>query len=115
MSNISAYFPCLDVAYKVLFVFYWMDKAIKSIEKHSKEIGQYIGNDSQSVEEYFYQTLAGNMKLGEIQYDDIGRNVKINSRSPEFDVVLYNGYTIAIVEVKKKPTQKKCLNYPLSK
>ena len=77
-------------------------KAIASIEKLSVEIRGYIGNDSQSVEEYFYQTLAKKMRLGDTQYDEIGRNVRLNANSPEFDIVLYNGDTIGLVEVKKK-------------
>ena len=72
------------------------------VEKLSNEIRSYIGNDSQSVEEYFYQTLAKNRRLGDTQYDEIGRNIRLNANSPEFDIVLYNCGTIGLVEVKKK-------------
>ena len=77
-------------------------KTDAAIEKLSNLIRNYIGNDSQSDEEYFYQTLAKNRRLGAIQYDEIGRNIRLNANSPEFDIVLYNGNTIGLVEVKKK-------------
>ena len=77
-------------------------KTEAAVEKLSNEIRNHIGNDSQSDEEYFYQTLAKNMRLGNIQYDEIGRNIRLNANSPEFDIVLYNGNTIGLIEVKKK-------------
>ena len=77
-------------------------KTQAELNKLSRDIRNYIGNDAETVEEYFYQTLKHHKRLGKVQYRDIGRNIQMNDQAPEFDVVLYNGDSIGLVEVKKK-------------
>ncbi len=44
------------------------------------------------------------MKLGEIKYDSIAANVTSSKKNitDEFDIVLYNGNSIALIETKHK-------------
>ena len=90
-------------------------KTQEELSKLSKEIRNYIGNDAQSVEEYFYQTLKQTMELGGIQYDHIARNLQLHDNAPEFDTVLFNGGTICLIEVKKKAHPEQLLKMAKNK
>ena len=77
-------------------------KMSAEVDKLSREIRNYIGNDAETVEDYFYRTLRKSYRLGGVKYNDIGRHVQLHDQAPEFDVVLYNATHVAVVEVKKK-------------
>ena len=65
-------------------------------------------NFGSAVEDYFYNSMADNPTLGGIQFDDIGRNVQRRSKrlEDEYDIVLYNGDCIALIECKTKAHEK---------
>ena len=101
------------------------DKSMADLKKHLKEIQQKIGGIDESnglmAEEMIYNSLEKDMTFGGIKFDDIDRNVKLKSKflnlQGEYDVVLKNGDTIAIIETKykvRKENIEKILNKQLS-
>ena len=83
-------------------------------EKWKKEMQRYVGGISESngdmAEEMIYNSLEKNKTFAGIKFDKIERNVnmKINllDLAGEYDVVLKNGDTLAIIETKYKVKQK---------
>ena len=75
------------------------DKQLKETDRMLKK---FIGGYGDTSEEYFYQGCKKTMKLGNIKFDFIDRNVRKHSGAPEFDIVLYNGDSIGIIEVKSR-------------
>ena len=73
-----------------------------------KKIGVLSGNTARNLgfvtEDYFYNSLSDKMKFGGIKYDKISKNIHTVSKKleDEFDVVLYNGNSIALIECKHK-------------
>ncbi len=73
-----------------------------------KRLGIYVGNigdnNGATAEEYFFNALSDNPVFGGIKYDKVGKNIHaINKRlEDEYDIVLYNGDSIAIIECKYK-------------
>lgn len=57
-----------------------------------------------AAEEIFYDVLKENLVIGNVKFDSIERNVKSSYKKTqdEFDLVLYNGDSIGIVEIKHK-------------
>lgn len=69
------------------------------------EILSNIGiNLGKVTEEYFYDTLKEKMSLGEIKFDAISFNLqhKYKNKQDEFNIVMYNGKALAIIEIKHK-------------
>lgn len=73
-----------------------------------KETAMLLGNIGVNLglvaEEFFYYALKDSKKFGKVKFDEVdlnvsGRNKKVQD---EFDIVMYNGNTIAIIEVKHK-------------
>lgn len=77
------------------------DAQLARTEKQLSNIGINLGH---TAEEFFFYALKDNKKLGKVQFDDIEHNVKAKNRKieDEFDIVLYNGDSIGLVEVKHK-------------
>jgi hypothetical protein len=73
-----------------------------------KEIGQRMGsmanNQGDVAEEFFYNSLKAAPQVGGIYFDTVTPNLIIGTKqsSNEFDIVLVNGQTVALVEVKYK-------------
>ena len=83
----------------------------KNEEKFSKmkfDLSAMSNNYGSGVEDYFYNSMADNPTLGGIQFDDIGRNVQRRSKrlEDEYDIVLYNGDCVALIECKTKAHEK---------
>ena len=89
----------------------------KETDEMFRKIGERIDNTNRSVsgidrsngfmaEEMIYNSLERNMTFAGITFDDIDRNVKLHSKfldiKGEFDVILKNGDTLAIIETKYK-------------
>ena len=82
-------------------------KILMNEEKLSKLRGDQSAmssNIGSTTEEYFYNSMLDNLKLGGIQFDEIGRNVQRRSKrlEDEYDIVLYNGDCVALIECKFK-------------
>jgi len=74
-----------------------------------KELGRRMGamaaNQGDVAEEFFYNTLFDKPEIGGIRFDRVLKNIgggKPGKQQAEFDVVLHNGSSMAIVEVKYK-------------
>ena len=74
----------------------------QSQKETDKMLRNFIGGYGDTSEEYFYQSSKKEMRLGNIKFDFIDRNVRKYSGAPEFDIVLYNGDSIGIIEVKTR-------------
>jgi hypothetical protein len=73
--------------------------------KRTMEVLSNVGhNNGEFAEYYFYNALRETMTLGGIKYDFIEKNIHQRSKrvQDEFDVVMYNGNSIALVECKYK-------------
>ena len=74
----------------------------EKLGKTDRMLKNFIGGYGDSSEEYFYTSCKKTMKLGNIKFDFIDRNVRKHFGAPEFDIVLYNGDSIGIIEVKSR-------------
>jgi hypothetical protein len=73
-----------------------------------KEVGRRMGsmasNQGDVAEEFFYNTLFDKPEVGGIRFDRVLRNIGGGKpgHQAEFDVVMHNGSSMAIIEVKYK-------------
>ena len=73
-----------------------------------KEVGRRMGamasNQGDVAEEFFYNTLFDKPEVGGIRFDRVLKNISGGKpgHQAEFDVVMHNGASMAIVEVKYK-------------
>lgn len=67
-----------------------------------RQLGGIGNTNGEFAENFFFSSLQQKMELGGIKFDDIERNVKGRWRNltDEFDIVLYNGDSIGILEIK---------------
>ncbi len=74
---------------------------LKETAQRLSNIGINLGH---VAEEFFYYALKDDPKLGDIRFDRIVLNLhSMNKRiQDEFDIVLFNGDAVGIVEVKHK-------------
>ena len=72
---------------------------VKITSKIVSGIGVNLGK---ATELFFYESLADKMALGEIKFDSIHENVIVRKKrkEAEFDILMYNGDSIAIIETK---------------
>ena len=79
---------------------------LRETDRQLRELKTMFGNaqnnQGQMVEEFLSNTVAKTKYLWGIQYDYINRNLKghFHQTQGEFDIVLQNGSTVAIIEVK---------------
>jgi hypothetical protein len=84
------------------------DAQMEKTEKYLKEIGRQLGDighsNGDAAENYFFNSLEDNIKLGKIKFDAISRNVKQRKHrlEDEYDIFLENGNAVGIIEVKYK-------------
>ncbi len=74
------------------------------LDKIAKLVGNIANNQGDSAEEFFYRSLINDPHLGQLHFDTIYRNLPANKKNlqDEFDIVLVNETSIAIIEVKQK-------------
>ncbi|MFZ2726077.1 MAG: hypothetical protein WAX77_07510 [Methylococcaceae bacterium] len=82
----------------------------------------YQKTDDEIAEEFFFQSFIKNPTLGNIKFDSVSRNLNnhIGDLQDEYDLVLINGDTLAVIEVKakahindlEKMITKKIINFP---
>lgn len=75
---------------------------IESQKEMSRQLGGIGNSNGEFAENFFHSSLQQKMELGGIKFDHIEKNVKGRFRNltDEFDIVLYNGDSIGILEVK---------------
>ena len=77
-----------------------------SIIELRARLRKFLGGYGDTAEEYFYQSLKKTMRLGDIKFDEIDREVRKKADWNEFDIVLYNGDSVGIIEVKSRANPK---------
>jgi hypothetical protein len=85
------------------------DRQMKETDRRMKELQKTLGGMANShgsfAEEYFFNSFEDNEQnfFGE-HFDEIEKNVKgrLKNLKDEYDIVLYNGVSVAIIEVKYK-------------
>ena len=76
-----------------------------NIDKLRQELANIGFNNGDFAEELFFNSLYANPFLGGLRYDIVERNVSNRHRNRdegEYDIVMYNGDTVALIEVKYK-------------
>jgi hypothetical protein len=82
---------------------------LEGVQHKTLELLSNVGhNNGEFAEYYFYNALRETMTLGDIKYDFIEKNIHQRSKrlQDEFDVVMYNGNSIALIECKYKAHEK---------
>jgi hypothetical protein len=76
----------------------------KRIKKLEKLVGGIGNNQGDAAEEYFINSLEKKLQIGRIKFDYLVPNYVIKSKRirDEYDILLVNKDTIAIIEVKYK-------------
>ena len=81
-------------------------KIDESIKAMHQELGGISNSNGDVAESYFINSFEKSMQFAGQRYDDIGHNVRQKSRKlnlqGEYDIVLYNCTSIAIIEIKYK-------------
>ncbi|MFI3189305.1 hypothetical protein BCS42_00200 [Crenothrix sp. D3] len=81
---------------------------MKRTDEKLERIGIKLGNISQNqgdvAEEFFFQSLIKDNRLGDIRFDDVTKNMAKHrgKLQEEYDLVMTNGDVVAVVEVKYK-------------
>ncbi len=81
-----------------------MKKTDEKIDKLSKELGNIGNNNGAVAEEFFWNALKESKEFKGIKVDFSDRNAyrKKGSLADEFDILLWNGSSVIIVETKYK-------------
>jgi len=81
-----------------------MAETDRKLDKVAKLVGNISNNQGDVAEEFFFNSLKVNPHLGNIKFDDIQSNSRKakNGIEDEFDILMTNGESIGIVEVKYK-------------
>ena len=77
----------------------------KEFEKMQKEHGSLANNVEDTAEDTFYYNLENTETLGKIKFDSVVRNVH-DFYDKEYDIMMRNGKSLAVVEVKHKVHSK---------
>lgn len=82
----------------------YLDQVLARADKVFAMAGNLTNNIGDVAEEFFYQGLSTSMALGGMHFDMIDRRIKnhVGTLQGEYDLVLYNGNSVALVEVKHK-------------
>ena len=89
-------------------------------EKEYKKLRELLGYEKQSkgemLEQSFFYSLREHLFLDNVKYDSIELNKDIlyfkdnQIKSKEFDILLLNGKTLAVIEIKSKPKKSDIYN-----
>ena len=75
----------------------------RRMKKFEETMGSWSNNHGEFAEEYFFNSFENGRHnfFGE-EFDDISKNLKGTETKDEFDIVMLNGQSVGIVEVKFK-------------
>jgi len=81
-----------------------MARTDATLERMGITLGNHTNNSGSITEEYFFNSMKAKPILGGVKYDFVDRNIKGNvlRARDEFDIVMYNGDSIALIECKSK-------------
>ncbi len=79
-------------------------KVDRRFDRLARMAGNLMNNVGDAAEEFFYNGLEDRMELAGVHYDEIDRHIKshIGPLQGEYDIALYNGGAVGLVEVKHK-------------
>ena len=84
------------------------DKRMIELEKKLARVGELVGNignnQGEVAEEYFANSLKEILRIGNLKFDYLLENVTLKTKkiNDEFDILLVNGSSVALIEVKYK-------------
>jgi hypothetical protein len=81
-----------------------LKKLMATVASVDKQLGGMAKNQGDITEEFFYNSLNANPVLGNIKFDRVTPNLIVGTkkRQSEFDIVMTNGNSVALMEVKNK-------------
>ena len=79
-----------------------LDEVSEKLKNTTKLLGSIGINIGAAAEEFFYSSLEESKELGGIKFDKVEKTIRKTANSVEYDIVLINGNSIGIVEVKYK-------------
>lgn len=81
-----------------------MKRTDATLERVDILLGNISENNGSTVEDYFFNSLEDKPELGGIKYDTIVKNFMPKSKrgQGEFDIVMFNGKNVALIECKYK-------------
>ena len=81
-----------------------MARTNATLERMGITLGGINNNFGYTTEDYFYNSMYDNPTLGGIKFDTIRKNIHTRTKrmEDEFDIVLYNGDSIGLIECKYK-------------
>jgi hypothetical protein len=88
-------------------------KTEKMIKELSKQIDGISKTQGEITEEYFFNILKNSKKVANLQFDRISKNLYQyirNDLKGEYDIILFNGDSVLIIEIKNKIRQKDLQN-----
>ena len=99
-----------------------LEKTSQKLDRLGELVGNISNNQGDIAEEFFFRSFINNPTLGDIKFDSVSRNLnnQIGQLQDEYDLVLINGDTLAVIEVKakahikdlEKMISKKVANFP---
>ena len=80
-----------------------MKETDRQIKKVNETLGSWANNHGQFAEEYFFNSFhKGKQNFFGEKFDDVKKNLKGTETNDEFDIVMLNGSSVGLVEVKFK-------------
>jgi predicted ATP-grasp superfamily ATP-dependent carboligase len=81
-----------------------LEKLTRKVDRIGTLVGNIANNQGDVAEEYFVNSLRHRLKIGEMEFDYLIPNYVIEGKKirDEFDILLVNGESVAIIEVKYK-------------
>ena len=86
----------------------WLRKNSADFDRRIKKLEMLVGNISNNqgdvAEEYFVNSLKDVLEIGDLHFDYLLQNIKLQTKkiNDEFDILLVNGESVALIEVKYK-------------
>ena len=79
-------------------------KTMATVASVGKQLGSMAKNQGDITEEFFYNSLHANPVVGGIKFDRVTPHLVVGTKKQqfEFDIVLTNGNSVAVLEVKNK-------------
>jgi len=80
-----------------------MKETDRQIDKVNATVGSWSYNQGRFAEEYFFNSFEkGKQNFFGEKFDEIKKNLKGTETDDEFDLVMLNGHTLGLIEVKFK-------------
>ena len=97
-----------DLAQAILDIGKRLEISQENTANEINKLSQYVGNIGKNqgsvAEEFFINSISPTLRVGEIQYDELYKNLykKTKKAEGEFDILLVNGTELALIETKYK-------------